>query len=356
MVGVYTSVFLVLSPSSAHVLHDSELDQPAVTAELVNSINRNPMRTWTASIDTPLKDASLRDIRSMCGAKLTPSSTETELEERSYDSNSTIPLPASFDWREHASKCPSITEVRDQANCGNCWAVSSSQVLSDRVCLASNGSSTPILSGQDITSCAGINGCEGADLVLAWEYIHTTGVVTGGPYGDKSSCFPYQLPHCTQGHGTNVTNDTYPPCGENAETPACPNACVDDEDWASSKVRGGSPYYLTGESNMMQELVQRGPLTVTFSIYDDFPGYQSGIYDNTSSRLIGGHAVGLYGYGVESGTKYWLLKNLWNEEWGEGGWFRIVRGKDSCDIESGINARCRPAAAEIPKFSKAVVV
>jgi len=234
--------------------------------------------------------------------------------------------------------------------------VSSAQVLTDRVCLASNGTVDRRLSGQDVTSCTNINGCEGADLVIAWEYIQKTGVVSGGPYGDRSSCFPYQLPHCTQQHGTNVTNNTYPACGKNAETPECPLQCSNGEDWSSSKVRAGAPYYLTGEADMMQELVQHGPLTVTFSIYDDFPAYQSGIYDNTSSRLIGGHAVGLYGYGQEAGTKYWLLKNLWNAEWGEGGWFRIARGIDSCDIESGINYRCRPAAAQIPKTLAPLVV
>ena len=33
-----------------------------------------------------------------------------------------------------------------------------------------------------------------------------------------------------------------------------------------------------------------------------------------------GHAVAFIGYGTsETGADYWLVKNSWNEEWGDGG-------------------------------------
>ena len=38
------------------------------------------------------------------------------------------------------------------------------------------------------------------------------------------------------------------------------------------------------------------------------------------------------------GTKFWRVANSWDTTWGEGGYFRIVRGKDECGIESGIVA------------------
>eukprot|EP01063_Lacrimia_lanifica_P020455 TRINITY_DN27756_c0_g1_i1.p1 TRINITY_DN27756_c0_g1~~TRINITY_DN27756_c0_g1_i1.p1 ORF type:complete len:347 (+),score=121.95 TRINITY_DN27756_c0_g1_i1:59-1099(+) len=338
---------LLLASSCAAADVRRALDRPAVTAAAVDAVNAAAAPTWRASVDTRFRGATVRDVQALCGATHRPGPA---LPRRVYGEKNSVPLPESFDWREEAGeRCPSILEVRDQANCGNCWAVSSSQVLTDRLCLASNGThGARRRSGQDITSCTEINGCEGADLVTAWEYIHTTGVVSGGPYGDTGSCYPYQLPHCTQTHGTVVKNRTYPFCKGNAETPACPMKCANGEDWAAGKVRAGAPYYLTGEEDMKQELVQHGPLAVTFSIYDDFPAYQGGVYQNTSANLIGGHAVGLYGYGAApDGTKYWLLKNIWNVEWGEAGWFRILRGSDNSQIESGINARCRPAAAEV---------
>jgi cathepsin B len=44
------------------------------------------------------------------------------------------------------------------------------------------------------------------------------------------------------------------------------------------------------------------------------------------------------GWGVENGTPYWLVANSWNSDWGDNGYFRILRGKDECGIEGSISA------------------
>jgi len=43
-------------------------------------------------------------------------------------------------------------------------------------------------------------------------------------------------------------------------------------------------------------------------------------------------------WGVEEGTPYWLVVNSWNEMWGDGGTFKILRGSNECGIESQITA------------------
>ena len=42
-------------------------------------------------------------------------------------------------------------------------------------------------------------------------------------------------------------------------------------------------------------------------VYSDFMRYKSGIYQRSSSELLGGHAVKIIGWGVEEGVKYWLV-------------------------------------------------
>ena len=45
----------------------------------------------------------------------------------------------------------------------------------------------------------------------------------------------------------------------------------------------------------------------------------TGVYQHVSGAELGGHAVKIIGWGVEDGTKYWLVANSWNNDWGDHG-------------------------------------
>ena len=81
-----------------------------------------------------------------------------------------------------------------------------------------------------------------------------------------------------------------------------------------------------------------GPVEAAFTVYQDFLTYKSGVYKHVKGPQLGGHAIKIMGWGVEDGAKYWLVANSWNEDWGDMGTFKILRGSDHCGIESGVVA------------------
>ena len=109
-------------------------------------------------------------------------------------------------------------------------------------------------------------------------------------------------------------------------------------DYSSDLIKGASAYSVSGEANIRQELYENGPVEASFTVYEDFLTYRSGVYQHVTGKALGGHAIKVMGWGEENGVKYWLAVNSWNEEWGDKGTFKIRRGANECGIESSVNA------------------
>ncbi|KAE9412429.1 hypothetical protein Angca_004672, partial [Angiostrongylus cantonensis] len=102
---------------------------------------------------------------------------------------------------------------------------------------------------------------------------------------------------------------------------------------------GASAYSVAQDvASIQKEIMTNGPVEVAFDVYEDFEHYSSGIYKHTTGDYLGGHAVKMLGWGTQNGTDYWICANSWNSDWGENGFFRILRGVDECQIESSVVA------------------
>jgi cathepsin B len=243
-------------------------------------------------------------------------------------------IPDNFDSREAWPNCDSIKEVRDQANCGSCWAFGAVEAMSDRICIASGQKQQVRLSAQDMVTCCGScgMGCDGGDPGSAWDWYKTNGVVTGDLYGDNTYCQPYSLKPCD-----HHVSGKYGPCPQSVPTPACKKECNSSysTDYKTDKHFASDAYGIDSSVEAIQtEIMKNGPIEVAFTVYEDFLTYKSGVYQHTSGSELGGHAVKMIGWGTEDGTPYWLVVNSWNEGWGDKGTFKILRGKDECGIES----------------------
>ena len=320
--------FLLLLISQSKSLSTVYLQNQKKLVEKVNSLNT----TWKAELFPT-------DIRPLLGV---PIDFETKLfakERLSIPARNVTPikdLPENFDLRKEYPYCNSLFEIRDQANCGSCWAVASAETMSDRHCIISKGVQKPILSSSVLISCCSLcgKGCNGGLPYEAFIYWVAAGIPTGGEYGDKNTCMPYFLPKCNH----HINNTGLPDCPETEKEPSCNKTCQEgyDKAFLDDRYFGSEYYTVKGEEEIKTEIYERGSIESNFLVYEDFVNYKEGVYQHVDGELLGGHAIKIIGWGIENGVKYWLCVNSWNEFWGDKGTFKILRGSNHCSIEFNI--------------------
>ena len=118
---------------------------------------------------------SYSEWRAMRAQGVKPSNT-TELElapwplAEAYEAGAAAALPEQFDPRERWPWCSTLFQIRDQGNCGSCWATAVTEALSDRFCTLAN--ITVDLSPNDVTACCTAcgAGCGGGDILYCLRF------------------------------------------------------------------------------------------------------------------------------------------------------------------------------------------
>jgi len=287
-----------VASASQHWHADKEINHP----DVISALNEEES-SWKAGVNSFFEGMSFKDARVLLGTTAGAQLLGATRDQAEYDAITSV--PTEFDARTQWGNL--IHPIRDQQQCGSCWAFSATEVLSDRFAIALNKSS-PVLSAEDMVSCdSGDMGCSGGQLPNAWNYLTKTGIVT-------DNCFPYSA-----GGGS---------------APRCASKCSDGESWTKYKAK--TAYAINGVENMQKEIMTNGPIQVAFKVYKSFMSYKSGVYSKKWYELVpeGGHAVKIVGWGTENGVDYWLVANSWNTSWGEDGFFKIKRGSDECGMET----------------------
>jgi hypothetical protein len=236
--------------------------------------------------------------------------------------------PPSIDWR----LTPVVTPVKNQGQCGSCWAFSVAETVESSYVLKTGIAYGVTLSPQQIASCAtACDGCGGGWTQDGYDYLQTVpglasdwfwpyaqGLTPSGSCTDASctqSCSAHNISKLTPdefyiGHYAAISGFQY-------ATPECNDECENQD--------------LT----KLAQSLEKGPVSICVNAgaWDD---YVSGVM--TASGCGGGaaylidHCVQLVGFNNTAENPYWIVRNSWDTTWGMDGYIHLQFDANTCGL------------------------
>jgi len=206
-------------------------------------------------------------------------------------------LPESIDWRDRGA----VTPVKNQGQCGSCWAFSSTGAIEGAYFIKTG--KLVSLSEQHLVDCVQNNrGCYGGFPYLAMWYV-------------------------LQNHGID-TEDSYPYESRQGQ-------CRWTKENIGAQISQAQQLPQGSEEDLYKAVGGIGPVSICIDASQySFQFYQSGIYyDSNCNPYFTNHAVLAVGYSSENGNDYWIVKNSWGTDWGMEGYINMSRNQaNNCGV------------------------
>jgi cathepsin L len=206
-----------------------------------------------------------------------------------------VAAPDSMDWRDHGA----VNPVKDQGQCGSCWAFSGTSACESAWAIA--GNTLTSFSEQNVLDCSwsyGNEGCNGGWQNAAIQYvIDNKGI-------DSEASYPY-----TATSSRTCKYDVANKAGSVLTVEQVP----------------------AGDEDALKDASSQHVIAIAIDASNwSFQSYTGGVYDepNCSSENLD-HAVIIVGYGNLNGADYWIVRNSWAASWGLKGYILMSRNKDN---------------------------
>jgi C1A family cysteine protease len=250
--------------------------------------------SFKLSYTGPFADKTAAEYKQVLGYK--PQSLYGDLPKVGVHDDVSAPKVDSIDWTTKGA----VTKVKNQGQCGSCWAFSSTGGTEGQWAITT-GTLTS-MSEQQLVDCSKQNsGCNGGLMDYAFAFYEGTSVAT-----ESSYAYTAKDGSCKSSYSVAVP-------------------------------QGGVTGYkdISSESALLNAVSTVGPISVAIEADQmSFQYYSSGVLTGTCGTSLD-HGVLAVGFGSESGTDYWKVKNSWGTSWGMDGYVLIERGVNKCGIASG---------------------
>jgi C1A family cysteine protease len=195
-----------------------------------------------------------------------------------------------------------VTPVKDQGQCGSCWAFSTTGAL-EGAYFVKNGKQVSF-SEQQLVDCDTLRnggrdqGCNGGLMDNAFSWITKNGGL------------------CLESDYTYFSGDTQ-------DSGTCKKTCTVYPGSSVVKYVDVAP---SDDAQMMAALSKQPVAIAIEADQREFQLYKSGVFTGACGTTLD-HGVLAVGYGTENGSDYYLVKNSWGTSWGSSGYIKLARGK-----------------------------
>jgi C1A family cysteine protease len=194
------------------------------------------------------------------------------------------------------------TPVKDQQQCGSCWAFSATEVLESFSFISGKG--LPTLAPEQIVDCdTSDSGCNGGDPRSALTYV--------------------------QGAGGQDTETSYPYTAGGGQAGSC---AFIQADIAADDANGPVDVTDGTESGLQSFLQSTGPPSVCVDA-SSWSSYTGGVLSSCGCNID--HAV--QATGISADGSYYIVRNSWNTNWGENGFIYLQTGANTCCVANEVS-------------------